>query len=171
MCRIESYWDSIHLWLWQIYQFWNFVSSIGERYILSEFYYVLCLFQLSRCLFTINQISPDPMNRVAPNEPPTHRNDGQGYSITPARLAELRRHFLYWFFDQGGSDNNGDYQKWIHASNPQVHKNFNFQLPFFGFRFNYTRVSTYLADSFRFFFFISYFWDMILLNVSRIRYD
>lgn len=81
------------------------------------------------------------MNRVAPNEPPTHRNDGQGFNISPARLTELRRHFLYWFFDQGGSDNNGDYQKDIHASNPQVHKNFNFQLPFFGFRFNYTRVS------------------------------
>lgn len=81
------------------------------------------------------------MNRVAPSEPPTHRNDGQGYSITPARLAELRRHFLYWFFDQGGNDNNGDYQKDIHASNPQVHKNYNFQLPFFTFRFNYTRVS------------------------------
>lgn len=81
------------------------------------------------------------MNRVAPNEPPTHRNDGQGYAITSTRLAEIRRHFLYWFFDQGGSDNNGDYQYNIHASNPQVHKNFNFQLPFFGFRFNYTRVS------------------------------
>lgn len=35
----------------------------------------------------------------------------------------------------------GDYQKDIHASNPQLHKNFNYQLPFFGFRFNYTRVS------------------------------
>lgn len=81
------------------------------------------------------------MNRVAPMEPPTHRNDGLGFTITPARLTELRRHFLYWFFDQGGNDNNGDYQKDIHASNPQVHKNFNFQLPFFGFRFNYTRVS------------------------------
>lgn len=48
---------------------------------------------------------------------------------------------MYWFFDQGGSSNRGDYQKDIHASMPQVHKNFNFQLPFFGFRFNYTRVS------------------------------
>jgi hypothetical protein len=26
---------------------------------------------------------------------------------------------------------------------PQVHKNFNFQLPFFGFRYNYTRVCVF----------------------------
>lgn len=55
---------------------------------------------------------------------------------------------MYWFFDQGGSDNRGDYQKDIHVSNPQVHKNFNFQLPFFGFRFNYTRVSFFLNPNF-----------------------
>lgn len=84
----------------------------------------------------------DPNNRVAPSEPKTHRNDGQGYVISPARLAEIRRHFMYWFFDQGGDNNRGDYQTDIHASMPQLHKNFNFQLPFFGFRFNYTRVST-----------------------------
>lgn len=82
----------------------------------------------------------DPNSRTAPTEPPTHHNDGRGYSITPARLAELRSHFLYWFFDKGGSNDIGDLQKDIHASNPQLHKNFNFQLPFYGFRFNYTRV-------------------------------
>jgi hypothetical protein len=48
---------------------------------------------------------------------------------------------MYWYFDQGGDDNRGDLQKDIHGSVPQIHKNFNFQLPFFGFRFNYTRVS------------------------------
>lgn len=48
---------------------------------------------------------------------------------------------MYWYFDKGGNDGNGDYQISIQASTPQVHKNFNFQLPFFGFRFNYTRVS------------------------------
>lgn len=85
--------------------------------------------------------SLDPMNRVAPNEKPTHRNDGRGYTITTARLQQIRRNFMYWFFDQGGPENRGDYQTDIHASNQQVHKNFNFQLPFFGFRFNYTRVS------------------------------
>lgn len=77
---------------------------------------------------------------MAPTEPPTHRNDGRGYSITPARLAFLRQQFMYPFFDQGGPENLGDYIRDIHSSNPQVHKNFNFQLPFFGFRFNYTRV-------------------------------
>ena len=82
----------------------------------------------------------DPNNRVAPNEPPNHRNDGSGFNITPQRLAQIRANFMYWFFDQGGESNRGDYQYDIHASNPQVHKNFNFQLPFFGFRFNYTRV-------------------------------
>lgn len=84
----------------------------------------------------------DPLNRVAPNEPPTHRNDGRGYVITTQRLAQIRSQFMYWYFDQGGPENHGDLQRDIHASNQQVHKNFNFQLPFFGFRFNYTRVSS-----------------------------
>lgn len=57
-----------------------------------------------------------------------------------ARLIELRKNFLYWYFDKGGSNDIGDYQRDIHASMPQLHKNFNFQLPFYGFRFNYTRV-------------------------------
>lgn len=89
----------------------------------------------------------DPYNRVAPTEPPTHHNDGRGYNILPERLKELRSHFLYWFFDKGGSSDEGDYQRNIHASNAQLHKNFNFQLPFYGFRFNYTRVSFFLQTS------------------------
>lgn len=56
-------------------------------------------------------------------------------------MTEIRQEFLYWFFDRGGDNDKGDYQTDIHGSMPQVHKNFNFQLPFFGFRFNYTRVS------------------------------
>lgn len=55
-------------------------------------------------------------------------------------MKEIRKDLLYPFFDQGGSDGIGDYQKDIHDSTPQIHKNFNFQLPFFGFRLNYTRV-------------------------------
>lgn len=55
-------------------------------------------------------------------------------------MAELRKNFLYWYFDKGGNNEIGDYQRDIHASMPQLHKNFNFQLPFYGFRFNYTRV-------------------------------
>lgn len=83
----------------------------------------------------------DTNSRTAPVEPPTFQKGPGGYSITPERLLEIRRNFLYPFFDRGGPNNNGDYQTDIHASMPQLHKNFNFQLPFFGFRFNYTRVS------------------------------
>lgn len=90
------------------------------------------------------------MNRVAPSEPPTHRNDGRGYTISDQRLRQIRNNFMYWFFDQGGPENQGDLQRDIHASNQQVHKNFNFQLPFFGFRFNYTRVRHFFKDSLNF---------------------
>lgn len=49
---------------------------------------------------------------------------------------------MYYYFDLGGDSNNeGDWQRAIQTSTPQIHKNLNFQLPFFGFRFNYTRVS------------------------------
>ncbi|CAH0591404.1 unnamed protein product [Chrysodeixis includens] len=77
--------------------------------------------------------------RVRPDT--SYQNNGQPYVITPARLAQIRGNFMYWFYDQGGNDNLGDYQRDIHTSTPQIHKNFNFQLPFFGFRFNYTRLS------------------------------
>ncbi|XP_045504606.1 protein mesh isoform X3 [Colias croceus] len=71
----------------------------------------------------------------------SYQNNGQPYVITQQRLQQIRGNFLYWFYDQGGSENIGDYQRDIHTSTPQIHKNFNFQLPFFGFRFNYTRLS------------------------------
>ncbi|XP_055617268.1 protein mesh isoform X2 [Toxorhynchites rutilus septentrionalis] len=83
----------------------------------------------------------NPINREQPKDPPNFHTDGSAYTITPARLAEIRRNFLYPFYDQGGPENIGDYQRDIHDSISQVHKNFNFQLPFFGFRFNYTRIS------------------------------
>ncbi|XP_072945598.1 protein mesh isoform X1 [Epargyreus clarus] len=70
-----------------------------------------------------------------------YQNNGQPYVITPQRLSQIRGNFMYWFYDQGGNENIGDYQRDIHTSTPQIHKNFNFQLPFFGFRFNYTRLS------------------------------
>lgn len=75
--------------------------------------------------------------------PPTHRLGPResAYVITETRLREIRSEFLYCFFDKGGDDGNGDYQQDIHNSVPQIHKNFNFQLPFYGFRFNYTRLS------------------------------
>lgn len=62
------------------------------------------------------------------------------YTITEARLKEIRAKFMYWYFDKGGDDDNGDYQTALQATTLQIHKNLNFQLPFFGFRFNYTRV-------------------------------
>lgn len=67
---------------------------------------------------------------------------GVPYVMTEQRLKELRKEFMYWYFDMGGNaDNEGDYQKYIQSTSPVVHKNLNFQLPFFGFRYNYTRVT------------------------------
>lgn len=67
---------------------------------------------------------------------------GIPYVITEQRLKEIRSQFMYWYWDQGGNaDNEGDFQKYIQSSSATVHKNLNFQLPFFGFRYNYTRVS------------------------------
>ncbi|CAL7945198.1 unnamed protein product [Xylocopa violacea] len=65
----------------------------------------------------------------------------QDYVLTEARLKEIRSKFLYWFFDKGGDNDEGDYQRDIQSLTPQIHKNFTFQLPFFGFGFNYARVS------------------------------
>ncbi|PSN45001.1 hypothetical protein C0J52_11633 [Blattella germanica] len=73
--------------------------------------------------------------------PTTQKLQNDDYTLTEARLRQIRSEFLYCFFDKGGDDGNGDYQHDIHSSVPQIHKNFNFQLPFFGFRYNYTRLS------------------------------
>lgn len=79
-------------------------------------------------------------SRYAPQQ--ESQRGGVPYVITEARLKEIRAQFMYWYFDKGGNaDNEGDWQRAIQTSSPQVHKNLNFQLPFFGFRFNYTRVS------------------------------
>ncbi|CAH1121477.1 unnamed protein product [Ceutorhynchus assimilis] len=85
----------------------------------------------------------DPMtSHVAPPDTDQRGGSGTPYTLTETRLQTIRKLFMYPFYDQGGNaDNEGDYQKEIQSSSPQVHKNFNFQLPFFGFRFNYTRVS------------------------------
>lgn len=88
--------------------------------------------------------SLDPNSNVAP--PDTPSTAAGGYTITAARLAELRSNFMYWFYDRDQYGGNGDYQKDIHASMTQLHKNLNFQMPFYGFRFNYTRVSWLPCD-------------------------
>ncbi|XP_076298294.1 sushi domain containing 2 mesh isoform X2 [Lasioglossum baleicum] len=83
--------------------------------------------------------SSDPQaERYAPCPSDTEAN----YVITEQRLKEIRSQFMYWYFDTSCDGNKmGDYQKEIQSSTPQIHKNFNFQLPFYGFRFNYTRIS------------------------------
>ncbi|XP_066592875.1 protein mesh isoform X2 [Prorops nasuta] len=63
------------------------------------------------------------------------------YNVTEKRLREIRSNFMYWYFDKGGDKYQGDYQSDIQSSTTQIHKSLNFQLPFFGFRFNYTRLS------------------------------
>ncbi|XP_018331597.1 protein mesh isoform X2 [Agrilus planipennis] len=78
-------------------------------------------------------------SRYAP--PQEYQRGGIPYVLTASRLAELRATFMYWYYDMGGNDGTGDWQKAIQNSSPQLHKNLNFQLPFMGFRFNYTRVS------------------------------
>lgn len=86
---------------------------------------------------------PDPMtSEYAPPLDGQRGGSGEPYVITEQRLKDIRALFMYPYYDKGGnSDNEGDYQKAIQTSSPQVHKNLNFQLPFFGFRYNYTRVS------------------------------
>ncbi|XP_066245028.1 protein mesh isoform X1 [Euwallacea similis] len=85
----------------------------------------------------------DPMtSHVAPPDTDQRGGSGTPYTIIESRLQEIRKIFMYPYYDKGGNaDNEGDYQKEIQSSSPQVHKNLNFQLPFFGFRYNYTRVS------------------------------
>ncbi|XP_032663680.1 protein mesh isoform X1 [Odontomachus brunneus] len=64
------------------------------------------------------------------------------YTITEDRLRHIRSKFMYWYFDKSDKDNDhGDYQTALQATTLQIHKNLNFQLPFFGFRFNYTRLT------------------------------
>lgn len=82
--------------------------------------------------------SEDPdADRYAPSPNSSTGN----YTMTPDRWKKIRSKMMYWFFDKGGDNDKGDLQTDVHSSMPQIHKNFNFQLPFFGFRFNYTRVS------------------------------
>ncbi|KAF2892757.1 hypothetical protein ILUMI_13415 [Ignelater luminosus] len=78
-------------------------------------------------------------SRYAPQQ--QSYQDDLPYVITESRLKKIRSNFMYWYFDLGKPYGGGDWQNGIHDSNSQLHKNFNFQLPFFGFRFNYTRVS------------------------------
>ncbi|XP_014210478.1 protein mesh [Copidosoma floridanum] len=97
-------------------------------------------------------LADDPANakyvRYDSNEPEADRyaprpsdQTNPIFVLSQKRLLDIRSKMMYWYFDKGGESGTGDYQGDIHNSMPQIHKNFNFQLPFYGFRFNYTRVS------------------------------
>ncbi|XP_015599243.1 protein mesh isoform X2 [Cephus cinctus] len=86
-------------------------------------------------------VSYDSDSPEASRYAPRAENSPVNYVLTETRLRAIRSEFMYWYFDLGGDNNRGDYQTDIHSSVPQIHKNFNFQLPFYGFRFNYTRLS------------------------------
>lgn len=115
------------------------LNNCERKDIQSEYNIISLSFSLSLCIQSL-----DPNSNVAP--PDTPSTAAGGYTITSARLAELRSNFMYWFYDRDQYGGNGDYQKDIHASMTQLHKNLNFQLPFYGFRFNYTRVSWLSLD-------------------------
>lgn len=107
---------------------------------------------------------------MAPKEADLRQYRGEPYLIPQNRLDDLRKEFMYWYFDQGGDDGNGDYQTNIQSSMPQIHKNFNFQLPFYGFRYNYTRVRLILFTHVFFFlnsvyFFIVVFYRCQLMGI------
>ncbi|KAG5897040.1 hypothetical protein JTB14_021760 [Gonioctena quinquepunctata] len=96
----------------------------------------------------VNPVGPtdpnyDPMtSNIAPQDSDQRGFSGTPYVLTETRLQQIRTNFMYPYYNKGGNaDNEGDYQKEIQSSTPQVYKNLNFQLPFYGFRFNYTRVS------------------------------
>ena len=69
-------------------------------------------------------------------------NDDPGYIITTDRLEEIRSHKLYPFYDRGGGfGDHGDFQINVRDTMPQINKQLNFLLPFYGFGFNYTWLS------------------------------
>ena len=66
------------------------------------------------------------------------------YAITSERLAEIRNHLMYPYFDVDVHGGNGDLEKNINIHSTQVNKQLTFLLPFFGFGLNYTWVTNYL---------------------------
>ncbi|XP_046395202.1 protein mesh-like [Ischnura elegans] len=79
-------------------------------------------------------------SRIAP---PSHGSTSLkgAYELSKERLDDICNDLMYWYFDEGGDGNNGDYQTSIHSTSPQSHKNLTFELPFFGVKYNYTRVN------------------------------
>lgn len=88
-------------------------------------------------IFIVKQIfSTDLFNRFSPPS-----MDNTTYTLMNHRLNKIRSTLLYPFHDKGGPENIGDHQKDLHWSIAQIHKTLPFNLPFFGFTYNYTRVS------------------------------
>ena len=89
----------------------------------------------------------DPhMSRIAPiptwdDDNLGRSDDDPGYIISADRLDTIRQQKLYPFFDQGGNDNNGDFQLSIRDTAPMINKQLNYMLPFYGFGYNYTWLS------------------------------
>ena len=81
--------------------------------------------------------------RAPKNDWPDRRDsdDDLAYTITKERLDEIRAQKMYPFYDTGGNNNDGDYQMSIRNTQPQINKQLNFLLPFYGFGFNYTWLS------------------------------
>lgn len=75
-------------------------------------------------------------------------NDEPAYIISNDRLEEIRGQKMYPFYDKGGNDGNGDFQTNIRDTQPQLNKQLNFLLPFYGFGFNYTWLSLHGYMSF-----------------------
>ena len=99
---------------------------------------------IKKFILLISQFAdPNFQSRAFNNEWPSRpgNDDQPAYVITNDRLEEIRNQKMYPFFDQGGNDGNGDFQMNIRNTQPQINKQLNFLLPFYGFGFNYTWLS------------------------------
>uniref|UniRef100_A0A0K8UMU0 Extracellular domains-containing protein CG31004 n=1 Tax=Bactrocera latifrons TaxID=174628 RepID=A0A0K8UMU0_BACLA len=114
----------------------SFLETAGALKVSEDFYLGELGFDIS---YDNGYDWSNPNNPVAPPVIPSHA--AGGYVITSQRLQEIRSNLMYWYFDKDTNGGRGDYQYDIHASMTQLHKNLNFRLPFFGFVYNYTRLS------------------------------
>ena len=103
----------------------------------------ICLLIKIYILIISQFADPNFQSRAFNNEWPSRpgNDDQPAYVITNDRLEEIRNQKMYPFFDQGGNDGNGDFQMNIRNTQPQINKQLNFLLPFYGFGFNYTWLS------------------------------
>ena len=108
-----------------------------------------CHDDLCKIKFVLNK---DPMtSRVAPPKPRVARqlqlndpyyNTRDYYVLTKERLDQIRQEKLYPFYDYDSEGRRGDLITEINDNSAQVQKQLNFLLPYYGFVFNYTWVSS-----------------------------